>query len=75
MESNLSTMDGIDQLLVNIEDKTVALELNEDAMPQVAERVTELTYSRWNNSGCPMIDWGNPSPIKNGTNLLRYVPL
>jgi len=39
-------MDGIDQLLVNIEDKTVALELNEDAMPQVAERVTELTYSR-----------------------------
>ena len=44
IESNLSAMEGVDQVSVNVEEKRVTLELDEVFMPQIAEKLTERGY-------------------------------
>lgn len=44
IESNLSAMEGVAQVSVNVEAKSVTLDLDEACMPQVAAKLTELGY-------------------------------
>ncbi len=41
---NLSQMEGVHQVSVNVEEKSVTLELDENQMTQVSEKLTELGY-------------------------------
>ena len=41
---NLSQMEGVHQVSVNVEEKSVTLELDENQLPQVSEKLTELGY-------------------------------
>ena len=42
IETNLPEIAGVNQASVNVDEKTVTLDLDEAAFPQVAEKLTEL---------------------------------
>jgi len=44
IETNLPEIAGVNQASVNVDEKTVTLDLDEAAFPQVAEKLTELGY-------------------------------
>ncbi len=41
---NLSRIDGVDQVHVNVEEKSVTMELDENRMDQVSNTLSELGY-------------------------------